>query len=443
MKVSNYLLSAFAALGTLASANAQTVINITGSTAFRQAVHESILDALSGEVYGMQTNNLGNAGRAIFRGNLTVSGTPTDVIVRTSWSGSVAGVRALTSGNESVSYYSSTNSTLLNSLSANGTQSISTSGSYSESTTSNFICFSDNLQSNTPYTSPSLTSTPVGALIFQPVSNNSSAITANSSISTAQLRTLITNGKVQMKYITGNTSDHGKMLYWTGRNSLSGTRVIYLSETGIGASQPVKQYRAQSGNMTDKTSAITALRYWPVEASNNGVNVWDATQQSGNATAGNGGYDSGGTTANVMCKPFASGNISIEAADATVDGTIADSSVALMTVLSSQEIPDIRTGGGKPLAYNGVLLSPTSWQADGTGGLQPADQDKIINGQYTFWSNVRLMRTTGRSATETALINALITQLPLNIKGNGVKSADMKVSRTTDGGIISVAGSMQ
>ena len=67
MKKQTLVLSALAALALASSASAQTVINITGATAFRQAAHQAIIDSLGNLTYGYQSTNIGNAGRAIFK----------------------------------------------------------------------------------------------------------------------------------------------------------------------------------------------------------------------------------------------------------------------------------------------------------------------------------------------------------------------------------------
>jgi len=441
MKKSSLLYAALVAASAMATASAQTVINITGATAFREAAHLAIRSSISNCVYGYQGTNFSSAGSAIFKGDIQVNSVTTPVIVRTTWSGSVAGIRAVVNQSNAVTYFSSSNSTLINSLAGgNGTLLGSTVTPSESVTTGNKICFTDNTQDNTPYQAVTLDGGPIGVIAFVPAVNETSAISANASITTLQLRSLIKAGSVPMKYVTGNVSDETKQIIWTGRNTLSGTRVIYLAETGVGVSNPVVQFKAVTSNMTDANSPITGLTYWPVEAGNNGVDVWSPTAQSGNATAGNGGYNSGGDLANVLVKAF-SANVSINDASGSSYATLTSNDTALMTVLSAQELPTIVTGGGKSIAYNGYKLSvPTAYvSATGLGGLSDADEAMIINGQYTLWSYENLFyRPSGLSATETAFIDLLQTNVPAQIGGNGVTIADMKVSRSADGADISV-----
>jgi len=261
-------------------------------------------------------------------------------------------------------------------------------------------------------------------------------------------------GSAPLKFITGNyingsngTVSDGIRVYWTGRNTLSGTRAIYLSEMGVGASKPVQQNIAEP-NTTSNSSPITALQIWPVENTNNGVDVWSPTAKTGNATAGNGGYDSGGLLANVMCRAM---NATVTIKDATggigngtITGNRTSSNTVLCTVLSAQEIVDIQAGGGRALAYNGVSINPDAYfSSNGTGGISTTDREKIANGKYTLWSYENLFyRQSQLDDVEQAFVTLLETNVPTTIYGNGVKITDMKVSRTSDGGKLSVSGSM-
>ena len=83
MKLKLSLLAGLATLGFASSASAQTVISITGATAFRAAAHTSITNILGGpEVceYGCVGSSLSNANHAIFKGS--IGGEP--YVIRTS-----------------------------------------------------------------------------------------------------------------------------------------------------------------------------------------------------------------------------------------------------------------------------------------------------------------------------------------------------------------------
>lgn len=98
MKFKISLLAGLAALGFASDASAQTVINITGATAFRAAAHNAIINLLGGSgvtQYGYAGSSISNANHAIFSG--TIGGNP--FIIRTSQSGSTAGIRDVVEAN--------------------------------------------------------------------------------------------------------------------------------------------------------------------------------------------------------------------------------------------------------------------------------------------------------------------------------------------------------
>src|SRR5271165_3910640 len=94
MKTTKLLLAALSALAFAGTANAQTVIHITGSTAFRAAAHAAIEAILDSGYTGAYTGTaIGSANQAIFEGTATNG---TSVIIKTSFSGSIGGIIVLT-----------------------------------------------------------------------------------------------------------------------------------------------------------------------------------------------------------------------------------------------------------------------------------------------------------------------------------------------------------
>ena len=429
MKTPKLIVAAIIAAGVASTASAQTVINITGATAFRQAAHQAILDSLdsAGRTYGYQGTNIGNAGRAMFKG--TINGSD-QVVVRTSWSGSVAGIRAIVNQANSVTYWTA-NATTYALLTSGGAASLSPG---TENITSgNKIAFADNAHENTPFDGSVLTGGPVGVIAFIPVVNETSLISGNGSTSISQLqfRRLMQAGKAPLQFLTGNSSDANKKLYWTGRQDTSGTRVIYLTEGGIGASTAIQQYRVEPLDTT--TTSATAVRLWPTGDSTNSSTIW------GSDTAGNGGYASGSALSPVLQRTSTS-IIEKDAGNSTVSSGV---DAVLLSVVSAQEGQDIQNGGGIVLAYNGVYIEPEALPT----GLSETDKDKIRKGAYTLWSYERLYYRNDISDTvESDFITALESNVATtgNIGGNGVAISEMKVSRSqsSDGGSLTVLGTL-
>ena len=420
MKKSHLLCAALVAASALASANAQTVINITGATAFRQAAHQAILDCFDPGTltYGFNNGNIGNAGRAMFKG--TINGE--SAVVRTSWSGSVAGIRAIVNQSDSVTYWAATTATY-NLLTSGGAASLSPS---TESvTTGNKIAFADNAWQNTPYNGDILSGGAVGITVFVPVSNNSTHIVNGStSISSLQLRRLMSAGKAPLQFITGNSSHAAKRVYWTGRQDTSGTRVIYMTETGTAASAAIQQYRIEPLS-SNATTPVTAVQVWPTGDATNLSTIW------GSDTAGNGGYASGGALSPVLQRTSTS-IIEKDAGNFTVSSGI---DAVLISVLSVADANDVQLGGGKALAYNGVYIEPETV----TTGLSEVDKVKIRNGAYTLWSYQRLYyRSDIEDQVELDFITKLETEVKktTNIAGHGLIMSEMKVTRSasSDGG---------
>ena len=90
MKLKTSLFAMAATTALVGSAYSQTVIDVTGSTAGRSAVHSQILALLSSETLAWNGgSNAAGATRVIYKGTYLGN----SVIIRTYWSGSAAGIR--------------------------------------------------------------------------------------------------------------------------------------------------------------------------------------------------------------------------------------------------------------------------------------------------------------------------------------------------------------
>jgi len=425
MNLKSTFIAAVAVLGLAASVSAQTVINITGATAFREAAHAAIRASLDvGHTYGYAGSNIALAGRAIFRG--TSGGNP--VVIRTSWSGSVAGIRAVVNQVDNVSYYAATQATY-DLLTTSGTPNLSAS---TENTTANFIAFADNTQDNTPFTGVTLSGGPVGVIAFVPAINETARIASKDNITRAQLQRLVRFGSAPLQFVTGNPADTGIKIYWTGRQDTSGTRVIYTSELGLGYGAAVNQWRVEPLDRTEGT--VTGIQLWPTGDTSNRSIIYRGD------LVGNGGYSSGGDLAPLL-KRTSAGGVVVKDASGNPIANETNKEIVLITVISSQDANDIQTGGGKVLAYNGVSIEPEALPT----GLNAADRNKIAKGLYTFWSyeNLYYRPEVLDSPITSAFISALEANVPNFIGGNGVTLAEMRVNRSVDGGPIAPRSNLQ
>src|SRR5262252_355298 len=91
------------ALCCAATVNAQTKVYITGSTAYRSAVHtaiQNIFDSPPTFAFSNNSTTVGGANQAIFTGNISAA----PYQISTSWSGSEAGIQTVADATQNVNY---------------------------------------------------------------------------------------------------------------------------------------------------------------------------------------------------------------------------------------------------------------------------------------------------------------------------------------------------
>ena len=367
MKLIKTLSISAAVLGVAGSLNAQTVIDITGSTAGRAAVHAAIRTVLANETFVFTGSNINGASKALFKGD--ISGTP--VTIRTSWSGSAAGVRDVAQNNSAVWFPN----TAINTVALNGTAVAMSNNSANTVQDTAEIAFSDVFQSSTIYGTPALTDVTVGIIPFK-FFTSSDVNGAFTNISPSQAKYLWGNGYIPLAMLSGDNADQATFLFATGRDPESGTRITAMAEIGYGVFNAVQQYQP-----TITTGAVTAINIWP----------------AGTYAEGNGGYTSGSSVKTALeATAFASG-------------------FGLISYLGSSDW----SGVAEELTYNGVAYSANS----------------VKEGTYTFWGYLHQMRQASLSGTPLAFFDSLATAVQADTSWL-VKTADMFVSRSSDGGLI-------
>lgn len=370
---------AAAALAVAATGNAQTVIDLTGSTAGRSAVMRAVTNILTSDTFAFMQNSNNNANfvgadKQIVKGKLGTN----DVIVRASWSGSAAGVRDVAQNNSSVWFpVDSINTVALNNTGINlANNTANTVQSVAE------IAFSDVFQSSTIYTSPSLTDNYAGIIPFKfYASADAPATVAN--MTELQAQQLWGTGYIPLAMFSGLAADQGKYAYATGRDPESGTRITSMAEVGYGVFNAVQQYRP-----TVVSGSVTAVELWP----------------AGVYAEGNGGYSSGSSVKTAI------------GANAFSNG------FGLISYLGSS---DWNPTGNKELSYNG-----NSYTAN-----------NVKEGKYTFWGYLHQMGQPGvvGAAAPTSVTKTFYNSLLTSVQSDTtwlVKTTDMQVSRTSDGGLV-------
>jgi hypothetical protein len=417
-------------LALAAPAYSQTVIDVTGATAFRSAAIAAIRSKFTGNyqyAHDAAAAGVSGANKAIFKGTFTgITGT---TYIRCSWNGSVEGVRALVDPDYNPSYYTTASGNIVTAASSSGGETHKDTVGFAKTTetSQSDIAFSDVSKDVTPYAADTLSpATPeCGVVVFTMVTNEGSTIT---NVTAQQFRALFTKGNQPLSLFTGVATDTSKV-YAFGRNDGSGTRTTYLVETGYGVTKAVNQFVVK----TSDSSAITAIQKIPAGGVGGGINdttlassVWGINQ------AGNGGYSSGSSLRTDMAKTGAS----VTAYEA--DGTTAIQSSAkadLVTFLSISDAASARGNGAVICGYNGVKLEGIA--ASGSS-LSAADTAKVTNGAYTAWGYQQMYcRNSAYSGNiKKAYDNIKSGLTSANIGSAGLQSSLMNVSRSEDGGTV-------
>jgi hypothetical protein len=435
MKPFHYL-AGISALAFSTAAYADVTVNITGATAFRAATLLSIKSKyVSSGIAFKFAHDQATAGgttfsgatRAIFSGSFPgVAGITT---IRCCFTGSLEGIQALVPVVDPVppTYYQLS---LLNSTNAVvGGAELAAQGTAGAATAVSDIAFSDVAKSSTPFAGfPLLPSAPAaGVIVFTMLTNEGSAIT---DVTSQQFRALLSAGTQPLSLFTGNAADSSSV-FAVGRNDGSGTRTIYLAESGYGISSPVKQYVTT----VSTTSALSTIQLVPAGGLNSpalpGQSAANASTIWGQNIAGNGGYNSGSALRTDMGKTGAAVTVLDETGTDINGGPVrAD----LVTWLSLNDAVTARNNGAVLCSYNGVKLNDIA-----TAGtvLSAADKAKVTNGKYTAWSYENMYRRSSLTGGDAVTVyDGIKAAIPANLGSAGIALADMAVGRELDGGTV-------
>ncbi len=420
MQLKKLILSALAlTFVSLGVANAQVEIRITGATAFRSSALQALLNRFQNASvpdfrYAHSGSSFTGSTYAVFKGNFPgVTGT---VTVRTSFNGSVQGIRALVqSPAQDPSYLG--DAVLPGTSSAAGVVAANVTTSGNLTAMASDLAFSDVNIASTPYAASAASLEPssaeVGVVVFTMLANEG-APSNLTNVTDKQFEVLFGSGLEELSLLTGSAADNGKPVFASGRNDGSGTRTTYLAETGIGVSTLVQQYTG-----TVSLGFITSLRI-------TGPNNQPSTVWSQNVL-GNGGYESGGSLRALFENPSAA-NVDVYFTDAGGTPTVYNSPV-LITWLSVGDAATAVTNGAKALNFNGVGITPAD-------PLSASDVEKIAYGQYTGWGYQQLYRISGLSSDQLTVDNALRSFISGFLGGAGLPTSTMQSSRAVDGGFV-------
>ena len=420
MKTKNILAGCIAALTLAGAAQAATYhVYLTGSTAFRSATNTS-LQALYGTPVAQSNATLGSADAAMFiKSNYPLAGDTT--YVKSTFLGAAGGIQSVSAGSEpvvanriKVPFYLDTATGTL------GRPDTLAAGNREDKVPD--IALGDTYQGTTPFNgtqnrnigtlaSPIIVSTTyedmtaqdflVGVVTFKYVGSN--GFPAGYSMDANKAQALYPAGRYALSLITGLVADKTKIVFSTGRNFDSGTRLATFAENGVGAAAVVKQWKP-----TISAGVVTDQVLYPIELIN-GL----STQFAGNSGEASGSTLRGNLTATI---PAAIYQTPAKGGKATATGAY---------YLSYLGVSDA----------NSVAASTTSLKWNGVDFSELAVQQ----GQYTFWSYEHVLyRADSVGTTAETVATDLIAQLtaPAAALSPNVRLTDMAVSRGTDGGVI-------
>ena len=392
MKINKHIVFGALFAGLVSFAQGQTVINITGATAFRDAAHNVIVALMqenSGTCLreraditlpgGSSASNL-----RLYKGN--INGVP--YIIRCTFSGSTQGILDLADQNAIHFLKTSTPTAADNNTDATlvlntNTEQVAPDMAFSDV---------DKLLSARP--NATLGGGPVGVIPFMFVAGRS--MPAGVTNMTDQIHNILWNlGSVKASVFTGNPLDT-KLLYATGRSNASGTRALVLSETRYGSFNTVTQYNGAITG-TDASGTVGAPTLFAGNDPNNGhtSNSGVKSMLTRVPTANTFGYVSYLTISDAL----------------TATGYV----VANGTISGGQ--------GAIPLTYNGVRYSP----------------DNVSTGAYTLWGFQQLYIKDGASEGVTDFFTAINTglQIQSNLGTAGLTMDSLAVTRPSgDGGDV-------
>ncbi len=416
MKSRNIIAAGALALACAGYASAETLY-ITGSTAYRSQTITAILTLLGASSPGAagatlpagggyiwensngSTTDVHKANAAVFKG--TYNGSP--LTVKCSWSGSAAGiqtvanstttsfkVRFLPTDTETNAYTVPTNGTGTN-LSGGNPILDPRKGTNANVAATADVAMSDCYQFSTPFIGSFLGETyqdlssnedVVGVVTFQWVRSKTTP-TSVANMTPQLARALFSLGSLPLSFWTGNAADTA-LVYATGRDADSGTRVTAFAESGVGVNSSVQQY---------DTSAATEPALYAQQTINGVV-----------FAPGQGGEASGGTLgdASHMGKSTTKYYVSYM--------SIGDANT-LSTNCGTSGVTNSDGTTGQAMTYNGAVYSATA----------------VKEGKYAFWGYEHLFTRPGLAAPKSTFAADLVT----TIQGAAETTARSRSARCT------------
>lgn len=442
MTKSKLIIAAAAAVLSTSAAQADVVIHITGSTAFRSGTVTAIQSLMgTGNFKAAYSTASGgssttNSNRAVIQGTIPTVPSAGVVTFKCSWSGSTGGIKTLVQNIDVTTWPSVTNLPATNTTVGLPETGSGTVMSFALDTTvfpgetaKADVTMQDTTQAATGFTTATLTETRVGVVPFEWVAGNGSPAALNN-ITPLQAQAALSGG-APLSLFTGNPTDLSQMVYVVGRNFDSGTRLVSLTNSGLSPFASVQHVQAiVSGTAGATGSSITGLKLYQAE---------DVLGQS--FTIGNSGYSSGGTVADILATPgvqsAALSGTGIPAAEQVLyTGT--PNLIALLgrsDATRACKTSPISGNTARRLSFNGIQL--VNGPILSTGAPTSYNDNLIKEGVYTIWEFQNLAYRQSYSGTPKAVADALAAEIIANVPStSGIKLSDMRVTKGVEGGVV-------
>ena len=427
------ILAATAASLMAFSAQADTIIHITGSTAFRGSTIAAIQNTLGGaaavkSAYSTTSgSSISGTNRAILQGTIATLPAAGVVTVKCSWSGSTGGIKTTVQNIPVTTWPALAN---LNTAVAGTplalTDATMTYGLESGESDLADVCMMDSSQSTTGFTTPALAVQRVGVIAFEWVAGSGSPASLDNM--TPLLARAVLGGGVPLAQFSGVVTDTDRV-YAVGRNFDSGTRLSCLAETGVGVFGGVQHVEATvTGTVGTNGSLINNLRLYHAE-----------TVLSQGFGVGQSGYSSGSFVADLLATQ---GSLTASTTVTIPEEELIDGPGYLVGYVgrSDAQRATKTTGGGtaRRMKWNGFAIANGPISA---AGVPASYNDNLIQeGLYQLWEyqNLGYRSTFGTSNANGKSVADLIANRIKTVDGaiSGTLLSTMHVTKTLEGGVI-------
>ena len=427
------ILAATAASLMAFSAQADTIIHITGSTAFRSSAIAAVQNVLGGaaavkSAYSTSSgSSVGASNRAILQGTIATLPAAGVVTVKCSWSGSTGGIKTTVQNIPVTTWPALANlTTAVAGTPLALTDATMTYGLESGESDLSDVTMMDSSQATTGFTTPALTVQRVGVIAFEWVAGSGSPASLDNM--TPLLARAVLGGGAPLSLFSGVATDADRV-YAVGRNFDSGTRLSCLAETGVGVFGGVQHVEATvTGTVGTAGSSINNLRLYHAE-----------TVLSQAFGVGQSGYSSGSFVADLLATQ---GSLTASTTVTIPEEELIDGPGYLVGYVgrSDAQRATKTTGGGtaRRMKWNGFAIAngPIS-----SAGVPASYNDNLIQeGLYQLWEyqNLGYRSTFGTSNANGKSVADLIANRIKTVDGaiSGTLLSTMHVTKTLEGGVI-------